>query len=89
MTDDDFAAVEQRIREREAEPFLTLSGKPLTYMVDGDRIKFSRVKTRFSTMEGARRIWEMGPQARLAEVDESIVGRAYLFAVLRDPRITA
>ncbi len=38
-------------------------------------------------MEGARRIWEMGPEASLTDVDEQIVGRAYLFAILRDHQI--
>jgi hypothetical protein len=38
-------------------------------------------------MEGARAILEMGPEATLTDVDQRITGRAYLFAILRDPRI--
>jgi len=87
MTRHEFAAVERRIRENHDEDFLTLSGLPLRYEVDGDRIKFSRVRTRTATMNDARRVWEMGPSTRLTEVDQAIPCRAYLFAILRDPRI--
>ncbi len=39
MTREDFAVVERRIREHQGEQFLTRSGLPMTYEVDGDRIK--------------------------------------------------
>jgi hypothetical protein len=87
MTVDGFAAVERRIREHQGEQFQTRSGLPMTYLVDGDRIKVSRAKPWLS-MAGAREIWAMGPRVRLGDVDQRITGRAYLFAILRDPRIT-
>lgn len=40
-------------------------------------------------MEGAKEIWAMGPGATLTDVDQRITGRAYLFAILRDPRIAS
>jgi hypothetical protein len=58
----------------------------MTYVIHGDRIKVSRAKPWLS-MGGAREIWQMGPRARLTDVDQRITGRAYLFAILRDPRI--
>jgi hypothetical protein len=76
MTDDGFAAVERRTR----------SGLPMRYVVDGDRIKVDRAQPWLS-MAQARVIWEMGPDTRLTDVDQSITGRAYLFAILRDSRI--
>jgi hypothetical protein len=86
MTVDGFTAVERRIREHQGEPFQTRSGLPMTYAVDGERIKVSRARPWLS-MAGARAIWAMGPEARLSEVDQRITGRAYLFAIVRDPRI--
>ena len=85
---DGFAAVERRIRECQGEQFFTRSGKPMTYLVDGDRIKVDRAKPWLS-MDGAREIWAMGPDASLTDVDQRITGRAYLFAILRDPRIAS
>lgn len=86
MMADDFPAVERRIRDHQGETFYTLTGLPLTYVVDGDRIKVSRAKPWLS-MDGARRIWALGPEATLTDVDHQITGRAYLFAILRDRRI--
>lgn len=86
MTEDSFAAVEQRIRACQGEPFLTRSGLPMTYQVDANRIKVNRAKPWLS-MSDAKAIWELGPTASLTEVDQRITGRAYLFAILRDPRI--
>ena len=60
----------------------------MTYEVDGDRIKVSRAKPWLSMAE-ARQIWAMGPGASLTDVDRRITGRAYLFAILRDPRIAS
>ena len=88
MTVDGFAAVERRIREHQGEQFLTRSGLPMTYLVDGNRIKVSRARPWLS-MEGAREIWAMGTRASLTDVDQRITGRAYLFAILRDPRIAS
>jgi len=86
MADDDgFAAVERRIRAHQGEQFFTRSGLPMRYVVDGDRIKLDRAKPWLS-MAQAKVIWEMGPDARLTDIDQSITGRAYLFAILRDPR---
>lgn len=87
MVDEGFAAVERRIRACQGEQFFTRSGLPMTYVVDGDRIKVDRAQPWLS-MEGAREIWAMGPGARLTDIDQRITGRAYLFAILRDPRIT-
>ncbi len=61
----------------------------MTYVVEGDRIKISRVSRRWSSMEGAREIWALGPSATLTDIDQRITGRAYLFAILRDPRIAS
>jgi hypothetical protein len=58
----------------------------MTYSVDGDRIKVSRAKLWLS-MAGVREIWALGPRATLTDLDQRITGRAYLFAILRDPRI--
>jgi hypothetical protein len=88
MTDEDFAAVERRIRACQGEQFSTGSGLPMKYVVDGDRIKVDRAKPWLS-MQEAKTIWEMGPAARLTEIDQRITGRAYLFAILRDPRIAS
>jgi hypothetical protein len=88
MTVDGFAAVARRIREHQGEQFHTRSGLPMTYEVDGARIKVSRAKPWLS-MEGAREIWEMGPRASLTDIDQRITGRAYLFAILRDRRIAS
>jgi hypothetical protein len=88
MVDDSFAAVERRIRQHQGEQFRTRSGLPMTYVVDGDRIKVDRARPWLS-MDGARKIWEMGPEARLSDIDQRITGRAYLFAILRDQRIAA
>ena len=86
MMVDDFTEVERRIRDHQGEKFYTRTGLPMTYEVDGDRIKVSRAKPWLS-MDAARRIWDMGPEAILTDVDQRITGRAYLFAILRDPRI--
>jgi hypothetical protein len=86
MTVDGFAVVKRRIRKHQGEQFHTQSGLPMTYVVEGDRIKVSRAKPWLS-MVGAEEIWEIGPQARLIDIDQRITGRAYLFAILRDPRI--
>jgi hypothetical protein len=86
MTEESFAAVERRIRAFQGEPFLTRSGLPMTYRVEGDRIKVDRAKPWLSLAD-ARTIWELGPTASLTEVDQRITGRAYLFAILGDPRI--
>lgn len=83
-----FAAVEGRIRERQGELFRTRSGLPMTYVVDGDRIKVSRAKPWLS-MEGARAIWAMGPGTKLTDIDQRITGRAYLLAILQDNRIAS
>ncbi|GAB3186765.1 hypothetical protein GCM10027259_51740 [Micromonospora palomenae] len=83
---DDFSEVKRRIRDHQGEKFYTRTGLPMTYAVDGDQIKVSRAKPWLS-MDGARRIWAMGPEATLTDVDQRITGRAYLFAILRDPRI--
>jgi hypothetical protein len=88
MAVDGFAAVERRIREHQGEPFHTRSGLPMTYVVDGDRIKVSRAKPWLSLAE-AKEIWAMGPAASLTDVDQRITGRADLFAVLRDCRIAS
>jgi hypothetical protein len=88
MTDESFAAVKRRIRACQGEQFFTRTGLPMTYVVEGDRIKVSRAKPWLS-MEGAREIWGMGPSATLTDVDQRITGRAYLFAMLRDPRIAS
>jgi hypothetical protein len=88
MTVDGFATVERRIREHQREEFRTRSGLPMTYVVDGDRIKVDRAKPWLS-MADAREIWAMGPGARLTDVDQRITGRAYLFAILRDRRIAS
>jgi hypothetical protein len=86
MTDDGFAAVERRIRMHEGEQFFTRRGLPMTYVVDGGHIKVDRAQPWLS-MAQARVIWDMGPDATLTDIDQSITGRAYLFAILRDPRI--
>ena len=86
MAVDSFAEIERRIREHEGEQFFTRSGLPMKYEVIGDRIRVSRAKPWLS-MDGARAIWEMGPDATLTDVDQRITGRAYLFAILRDERI--
>src|SRR4051794_11319831 len=70
MTVDGFDTVERRIREHQGEPFQTRSGLPMTYAVDGDRIKISRVNRRLSSMGDARQIWLMGPDATLTDVDQ-------------------
>jgi hypothetical protein len=44
MVDEDFAAVERRIREHQGEQFFTRSGLPMTHMVEGDRIKVDRAR---------------------------------------------
>jgi len=88
MTDEDFAAVERRIREHQGEQFFTRSGLPMTYVVDGDRIKVNRARPWLS-MDGAREIWALGPDGSLTDIDQRITGRAYLFAILRDPRIAS
>ncbi len=88
MADEGFAAVERRIRARQGEQFFTRSGLPMTYVVEGDRIKVDRAQPWLS-MEGAREIWAMGPSATLTDIDQRITGRAYLFAILRDPRIAS
>jgi hypothetical protein len=88
MIDESFAAIERRIRACQGEQSFTRSGLPMTYAVEGDRIKVSRAKPWLS-MEGAREIWAMGPSATLTEIDQRITGRAYLFAILRDPRIAS
>jgi hypothetical protein len=86
MTTDNFLEVERRIRDHQGEAFSTRTGLAMTYEVDGDRIKVSRAKPWLS-LDGARQIWAMGPDATLTDVDQRITGRAYLFAILRDPRI--
>ena len=86
MADDSFAAVERRIRQHQGQQFRTRRGYPMTYVVDGDGIKVDRAKPWLS-MDEARQIWEMGPDAKLTDVDQRITGRAYLFAILRDHRI--
>jgi hypothetical protein len=83
---EDFDRIERRIREHQGEQFLTRSGLPMTYVVDGERIKVDRARP-WLTMEGARQIWAMGPHTQLGDIDQRITGRAYLFALLRDPRI--
>lgn len=88
MTVDGFAAVAARIRQHQGEQFVTQSGLPMTYVVDGERIKVDRAKPWLS-MAGARQIWELGPDATLTDVDQRITGRAYLFAILRDRRVRA
>ena len=85
---DGFIAVERRIRQHQAELFHTQSGLPMTYVIDGARIKVDRARPWLS-MAGAREIWLMGPDATLTEVDQRITGRAYLFAILHDPRVAA
>jgi hypothetical protein len=86
MSDNGFAAVERRIRAHEGEQFFTRRGLPMTYVVEGDRIKVDRAQPWLSIAE-AKVIWGMGPDATLTDVDQAIVGRAYLFAILRDRRI--
>ena len=88
MTDEGFAAVERRIRAHQREQFFTRSGLPMTYIVEGNRIKVDRAQPWLS-MEGAKEIWALGPGATLTDVDQRITGRAYLFAILRDPRIAS
>lgn len=88
MTVDGFAAVDRRIREHQGEQLYTRSGLPMTYVVDGARIKVDRAKPWLS-MDGAREIWAMGPRSSLTDVDQRITGRAYLFAILRDRRIAS
>jgi hypothetical protein len=56
MTDEGFAAVERRIRAHQREQFFTRSGLPMTYIVEGDRIKVDRAQPWLS-MEGAKEIW--------------------------------
>jgi hypothetical protein len=58
----------------------------MSYVVDGNRIKVDRAQP-WLPMEGAREIWHLGPDAGLTDIDQRITGRAYLFAILRDPRI--
>jgi len=60
----------------------------MTYVVEGDRIKVDRAQPWLS-MEGAKKIWAMGSSATLTDIDQRITGRAYLFAILRDPRIAS
>ena len=86
MVDENFAAVERRIREHQGEQFFTRSGLPMTYIVEDDRIKVDRARPWLS-MDGARKIWALGSDASLTDIDQRITGRAYLFAILRDPRI--
>ncbi|GIF02148.1 hypothetical protein [Paractinoplanes rishiriensis] len=86
MASDEFSDVERRIRNHQGEVFHTQSGLPMTYKVDGPRIKVSRAKP-WLLIEDARQIWAMGPDATLTDVDQRITGRAYLFAILRDLRI--
>jgi hypothetical protein len=88
MIDEGFAAVERRIRAHQGEQFFTRSGLPMTYVVEGDRIKVDRAQPWLS-MEGAKEIWALGPGAGLTDIDQRITGRAYLFAILRDPRIAS
>jgi hypothetical protein len=88
MADEGFAAVERRIRACQGEQFFTRSGLPMTYVVEGDRIRVDRARPWLS-MEGAKEIWAMGPSATLTDIDQRITGRAYLFAILRDPRIAS
>ncbi len=88
MTDEGFAAVERRIRAFQGQQFFTRSGLPMTYAVDGDRIKVDRAQPWLS-MHEAKAIWAVGPDARLTDIDQRITGRAYLFAILRDPRIAS
>jgi hypothetical protein len=84
--DDGFAGIERRIRAHQGEQFFTRRGFPMRYLVEGDRIKVNRAQPWLS-MAQAKVIWEMGPHTRLTDVDQSITGRVYLFAILRDPRI--
>ena len=86
MASDEFSDVERRILNHQGKMFHTQSGLPATYEVDGSRIKVSRAKP-WLLMESARQIWAMGPDATLTDVDQRITGRAYLFTILRDPRI--
>jgi hypothetical protein len=88
MSAQGFDVAIKRIRENQGQQFYTRSGLPLTYVVDGNRIKVDRARPWLS-LDDARRIYEMGPDARLTEVDERITGRAYLFAILHDPRIAS
>jgi len=88
MANEGFAAVERRIRACQGEQFFTRSGLPMTYVVEGDRIKVDRAQPWLS-MEGAKKIWAMGSSATLTDIDQRITGRAYLFAILRDPRIAS
>jgi hypothetical protein len=66
MTEESFPAVERRIRASQGEQFFTRSGLPMTYVVEGDRIRVSRAKPWLS-MEGAKELWGMGPSATLTE----------------------
>jgi hypothetical protein len=38
-----FSVIEQRIRDHQGEQFTTRTGLPMTYSVEGNRIKVSRV----------------------------------------------
>jgi hypothetical protein len=79
----------QRIKDHQQEEFKTATGKPLTYVVEGDGVWFFRDGRRINrklTRKQVEVAISRCPVTRTTEIKD-LMDYPYLFALLTDPRI--
>lgn len=86
MRTPEFDRIWGSILAHQGEEFVTITGLPFTYRVDGNGLYSSRTKYRISCTD-FERAHAVGPIPGPGQINASVRGPAYIWAILHDARI--
>lgn len=76
----------RRIEAHQHERFETITGKPFTYVVDGNQLTVDRTDYPLHASDFAKAL-DLVPLAGPGEINFTVRGPAYIWAILHDERI--
>lgn len=82
----DFESTWATIRSCSGEEFSTVSGLPFTYKISGDYLQPSRTKVELTKAQ-FKKVFDVMPINGPGDVNQLVMGSAYIFAILTDRRI--
>lgn len=81
-----FEAIWERILQHEGEPFFTVTKKEFTYRIAGNAVVPEHTGFPISRNQFVK-AYQMGPLNNPGQINRKVMGPAYVFAILTDPRI--
>jgi len=74
------------LKELEGQPFETKTGKPFTFTIEGDVLRPNRTDYNISKAEFQKAL-DLIPCNGPGDLNRSVRGPAYVWAILHDPRV--